>query len=157
MYLRETKPIYVTQPSLPSIEDYSKILSEVFDSGVLTHHGSKVQQLERDFKSHYNIESDPTITSNGTLAIQLALRTLDKPGKEIITTPFSFIATISSILWEYYKPVFVDIDPTTFNIDADKIASKIPTLIPSTPNALTSFPIDSRLDILILGFGNYSE
>lgn len=123
---KEEKPILVTQPSLPPIDDYAKILSEVFDSGILTHHGPKVQLLESEFKKYFYINGDTTITVNGTFAIQLAIRALNKKqGMEIITTPFSFIATVSSIMWENFIPVFVDIDPKTFNIDANKIEEKI--------------------------------
>jgi len=117
------KPIYVTQPSLPPLEEYVRILEGVWDRGILTHNGPLVQQLEKELLNYLNVKKLVAVTS-GTIAIQLAIRALNLSG-EIITTPFTWIATVSAIRWEKCMPVFVDADPDTFNIDPRKIEGKI--------------------------------
>ncbi len=117
------KPIYVTQPSLPPLDEYVKILEGVWERGILTHNGPMVQQLEKELIDYLNVKKLVAVT-NGTIAIQLAIRALNLSG-EIITTPFTWIATISAIMWEKCKPVFVDVQPDTFNIDPLKIEEKI--------------------------------
>lgn len=119
------KPIYVTMPTLAPLQEVDAYMEKIWASGVMTHNGPLVQQFERDFSAWSGVEKTVAVC-NGTLAIQLAIRALDLPkGGEIITTPFTFIATISSILYEGYKPVFVDIDPETLNIDPKKIEAAI--------------------------------
>lgn len=117
------KPIYVTQPSLPPLEEYVSILEGVWERGILTHNGPMVQQLEKELMGYLNVNNLVAVT-NGTIAIQLAIRALDLKG-EIITTPFTWIATVSAIMWEKCVPVFADVDPDTFNIDPQKIEEKI--------------------------------
>jgi len=117
------KPIYVTQPSLAPLQEYTQILEGVWERGILTHNGPLVQQLEKDLKSYLDVQNIVAVTS-GTIALQLAIRALNLSG-EIITTPFTWIATSSAIMWERCKPVFADIQPDTFNIDPDKIETKI--------------------------------
>ena len=119
------KPIYVTMPTLAPLAEVDAYMEKIWASGVMTHNGPLVQQFERDFSSWAGVDKTVAVC-NGTLAIQLAIRALDLPkGGEIITTPFTFIATISSILYEGHKPVFVDIDPETLNIDPSKIEAAI--------------------------------
>ena len=119
------KPIYVTMPTLAPLQEVDAYMEKIWASGVMTHNGPLVQQFERDFSAWSGVDKTVAVC-NGTLAIQLAIRALDLPkGGEIITTPFTFIATISSILYEGYKPVFVDIDPETLNIDPKKIEAAI--------------------------------
>lgn len=129
------KPIYVTMPTLAPLNEVDEYMAKIWASGVMTHNGPLVQQFERDFSSWAGI---PHLVAccNGTFAIQLAIRALDLPkGGEIITTPFTFIATISSILYEGYKPVFVDIDPETLNMDPKNIEAAI------TPNTVAILPV----------------
>ena len=119
------KPIYVTMPTLAPLQEVDAYMEKIWASGVMTHNGPLVQQFERDFSAWSGVQKTVAVC-NGTLAIQLAIRALNLPkGGEIITTPFTFIATISSILYEGYKPVFVDIDPATLNIDPKKIEAAI--------------------------------
>ena len=119
------KPVYVTMPTLAPLAEVDAYMEKIWASGVMTHNGPLVQQFERDFSAWSGVEKTVAVC-NGTLAIQLAIRAFDLPkGGEIITTPFTFIATISSILYEGYKPVFVDIDPETLNIDPKKIEAAI--------------------------------
>lgn len=117
------KPIYVTQPSLAPLDEYMKILEGVWERGILTHNGPLVQQLEKDLCEKLNIPNFVAV-SNGTIALQMAIKALELKG-EIITTPFTWIATVSAIKWEGCTPVFCDIDPETLNIDATKIEALI--------------------------------
>ncbi len=119
----DKKPIYVTQPSLAPIKDFTPYLEKIWESGVMTHNGPLMHQLERELGQYLGVD-DVVCLVNGTCALQLAIRALNLEG-EIITTPFTFIATANIIAWERCKPVFVDIDPGTWNIDADKIEEKI--------------------------------
>lgn len=123
MMTEDRKPIYVNQPSLAPMKDYVPYLEQIWESGIMTHNGPLMQQLEVDL-SHYLGVDDVVCVANGTCALQLAIRTLNLSG-EIITTPFTFIATASIVAWERCKPVFVDIDPDTWNIDPNKIEERI--------------------------------
>ncbi len=117
------KPIFVTQPTLAPLEEYTALLQQVWQSGVLTHNGPLVRQLELDLKTKLNL-SHCTIVLNGTIALQMAIKALDLQG-EIITTPFTWVATVSAIKWEGCTPVFCDIDPETLNMDPEKIEALI--------------------------------
>lgn len=117
------KPIYVTQPSLAPLDEYMELLKGVWERGILTHNGPLVQRLEKDLCEKLNI-SNFIAVSNGTIAIQMAIKALELKG-EIITTPFTWIATVSAIKWEDCTPVFCDIDYETLNIDPSKIEALI--------------------------------
>jgi len=116
-------PLYVTQPSLATLERYSELLGGVWERGILTHNGPLVQRLEKELQARLGVRHLATVT-NGTIALQLAIRALGLKG-EIITTPFTWVATVSAILWEGCRPVFADIDPETLNIDPECIEEKI--------------------------------
>ena len=115
--------IYVTQPTLAPLNEVTEIMQKIWDSGIMTHNGPLVQQFEKEAQAFLGC-SNLVACTNGTIALQMAIRALGLKG-EIITTPFTFIATISSIMWEHCTPVFVDIDPETLNIDPKKIEEKI--------------------------------
>ncbi|MFJ7638138.1 DegT/DnrJ/EryC1/StrS family aminotransferase [Peribacillus sp. NPDC097206] len=115
--------IPVTQPFLPPKDEYYSLISKLWDTKWLTNNGVYVTQLEKQLEDYLNISSLHFV-SNGTIALQLAIRTLGIKD-EVITTPFSFVATTTSILWENCDPVFVDIDPKTFCIDPNKIEEAI--------------------------------
>ncbi len=117
------KPIYVTQPSLAPLEEFNEYLQQIWTSGIMTHNGPLLQRLEKEV-SEYEGVTDTICVANGTCAMQLAIRAMDLQG-EIITTPFTFIATANSITWERCKPVFVDVDPETWNIDSETIEAAI--------------------------------
>jgi dTDP-4-amino-4,6-dideoxygalactose transaminase len=119
----DNHPIYVTQPSLAPLDEFNVFLEQIWKTGVMTHNGPLMQQLEKEI-SVYEGVPDTICLANGTCAMQLAIRALDLKG-EIITTPFTFIATASSITWEWCKPVFVDIDFETWNMDPAKIEGAI--------------------------------
>ena len=117
------KPIYVTMPTLAPLKEVNQLMESIWESGIMTHNGPLVQRFEKEVRAYLNV---PQMVSccNGTLALQMAVKALGRTG-EIITSPFTFIATISSIMWEHCTPVFVDIDPETLNIDPKKIEEKI--------------------------------
>lgn len=116
--------INVTKTFLPPIAQYQEYLQKIWDRSHLTNQGPLVLGLEDKLKLYLGVENLDFL-GNGTLALQIALRALDITEGEIITTPFSYVATTSSILWERCEPVFVDIEADTFCIDADKIEAAI--------------------------------
>jgi dTDP-4-amino-4,6-dideoxygalactose transaminase len=115
--------IYVTQPSLAPLNEFVDLLKDTWDTGILTHNGPLVRKLEADLCKTLNVDHLSVVT-NGTIALQVAIKALELKG-EIITTPFSWVATISAIKWEGCTPVFCDIDEDTFNIDPHKIEALI--------------------------------
>jgi len=117
------KPIYVTQPLLPPLEEFIPYLRQIWDSKVLTNGGPFHQQLETELCKYLGVEHIALFT-NGTIALVTALQSLRITG-EVITTPYSFVATSHSLLWNGIKPVFVDIDPNTLNLDPAKIEAAI--------------------------------
>ena len=116
-------PVYVTKTYLPSKEKYKSYIDKIFNSGWLTNDGQLVKELENRLKDYLNVKNI-VIVSNGTLALQLAYKLLNLNGN-VITTPFSFVATTSSIVWEGLTPIFTDIDKNSFNIDWRKIEKNI--------------------------------
>jgi dTDP-4-amino-4,6-dideoxygalactose transaminase len=117
--------IFVTKSFLPPRDEYIAYLDRIWQTSVLTNSGPLHGELEEKLKEYLEAEN-LLYVANGTLALNLALRALDLgEGGEIITTPFTYVATTSSILWEKYRPVFVDIEPDNFTIDAGKIESAI--------------------------------
>jgi len=119
----ENKPIFVTQPSLAPLAEYMELLKGVWERGILTHNGPLVQQFEKEICKILGINHFVAV-NNGTMAIQMAIKALKLKG-DIITTPFTWIATVSAITWEGCTPVFCDIDPDTLNIDPGQIEEKI--------------------------------
>lgn len=134
--------IPVNKPFLPPIEDYNQFVEGIWQRNWLTNNGPLVNELELELK-HYLQVPYVLYTANGTLALQLAIRALDLKG-EIITTPYSFVATTNSIVWEGCKPVMVDIDPATLNIDATKIEAAI---TPNTSAILATHVFGNPCDI----------
>lgn len=116
--------IYVTKTFLPPLAEYNKLLERVWTSGQVTNQGPLLLEFESKTKEYLGVSSFHFV-QNGTLALQLALRALGADNGEVITTPFSYVATTSAILWESSTPVFVDINPNTLCIDEDKIEASI--------------------------------
>ena len=127
------RPIYVTQPYLPPLEEFSPYLEKIWESKILTNKGPFHQQLEQALCDYLGVEH-LALFANGTLALVTALQALRIAG-EVITTPYSFVATAHSLLWNGIKPVFVDIDPNTLNIDPTKIEAAI------TPQTTAILPV----------------
>jgi dTDP-4-amino-4,6-dideoxygalactose transaminase len=115
--------INVSKPFLPPIEEYQHYIHGVWQRNWLTNNGPLVNELELKLKEYLKLDH-LLYLNNGTMALQIAIKALNLKG-EIITTPFSYVATTSSIVWEGCNPMFVDIDPETFNIDPNKIEAAI--------------------------------
>jgi len=115
--------INVTKTYLPPREKYKAYVDRIFDSGWLTNKGQLVQELERRLSVYLGVEN-LLLVANGTIALQVAYKTLGIKG-EVITTPFSFVATTSSLVWEGITPVFSDIDGESFNLNPGEIRKKI--------------------------------
>jgi dTDP-4-amino-4,6-dideoxygalactose transaminase len=116
--------IPVTKPFLPPREDLNKLIDGIYSRNWLTNNGPLVNQLEKELPAFLNYSGHFSYLNNGTIALQIAIKALELTG-EIITTPFSYVATTSSIVWEGCTPVFVDIHPSNCNIDASKIEASI--------------------------------
>lgn len=116
--------INVTKSFLPPIEEYNKYLKKIWDNSILTNQGPLLKELESELKSYLKVKNFHFL-SNGTIALQIALNSLNITEGEVITTPFSYIATLTSILWERCTPVFVDIEDSNFCIDYKKIEKAI--------------------------------
>lgn len=127
------KPIYVTQPYLPPLEEFIPYLEKIWGNKWLTNNGPFHQQLEQALCDYLGVEHLALFT-NGTIALVTALQTLRISG-EVITTPFSFVATAHSLLWNGLTPVFVDIDSNTCNLDPEQIERAI------TPRTTAIMPV----------------
>jgi dTDP-4-amino-4,6-dideoxygalactose transaminase len=131
--MSQEKPIYVTQPSLPPLEEFMPYMQQIWDNKILTNGGPYHQQLEQALCEYLGVEH-LALFSNGTIALITALQALRITG-EVITTPYSFVATSHSLLWNGIKPVFADIDPATFNLDPARIEAAI------TPQTTAIMPV----------------
>ena len=116
--------INVTRSFMPPMEEYEEYLKKIWESRFLTNEGPLLKQLQGQLEEYLGVNHVSMMT-NGTIAIQLAINALGIEEGEIITTPFSFVATTSCIVWERCKPVFVDIDKDTLCIDVNKIEEAI--------------------------------
>ncbi len=121
--MKMSKPIYVTQPVLPPLEEFLPYLQKIWDSKILTNGGPFHEQLEHALCDYLGVKHIALFT-NCTIGLITALKALQITG-EVITTPYSFAATAHSLLWNGLKPVFVDVDPLTLNLDPDKIEAAI--------------------------------
>ena len=111
------KPLYVTQPFLPPLEEFTPYLQKIWDSKFITNEGPFHQKLEAALAEYLGVKHLALFT-NGTLGLVTALQALRIKG-EVITTPYSFAATAHSIMWNGLTPVFADIDPITCNLDPE--------------------------------------
>lgn len=128
-----TKPVYVTQPFLPPLEEFTPYLEQIWENKILTNGGPYHQQLEKALCEYLGVEHI-ALFSNGTIALVTALQALRITG-EVITTPYSFVATAHSLLWNGIKPVFVDVDPVNLNLDPARIEAAI------TPQTTAIMPV----------------
>jgi dTDP-4-amino-4,6-dideoxygalactose transaminase len=127
------EPIYVTKPFLPPLEEFMPYLEQIWNSKTLTNGGPFHQRLEQALCNYLGVDHVALFT-NGTIALITALQSLRVTG-EVITTPYSFVATSHSLLWNGIKPVFVDVDPVTLNIDPAQIEAAI------TPHTTAIMPV----------------
>jgi dTDP-4-amino-4,6-dideoxygalactose transaminase len=128
-----TRNIYVAQPSLPPLDEFLPYLQEIWQTKTLTNGGPFHQKLEAALSEYLGVKHIALFT-NGTLALVTALQTLRITG-EVITTPYSFVATAHSLLWNGIKPVFVDVDKDTLNLDPKRIEAAI------TPQTTAILPV----------------
>lgn len=129
----DQKNIYVTQPLLPELDEFLPYLEQIWDSKQLTNGGNMHRQLEQHLAEYLGVRH-VSLFNNGTIALLTALQTLRITG-EVITTPYSFVATTHSLLWNGIRPVFADIDPHSFNLDPEKIEAAI------TPHTTAIMPV----------------
>jgi len=127
------EPVYVTKPFLPPLEEFIPYLEKIWATKKLTNNGPFHRQLEGALCEFLGVKHIALFT-NGTLALVTALQALRITG-EVITTPFSFVATAHSLLWNGIKPVFADIDPNTLNLDPERIEAAI------TPHTTAIMPV----------------
>lgn len=116
--------ITVTKTELTPLNEYLRYLQKIWKANWVTNNGQMLLELERRLQKLYNTKN-LLVVSNGTLAIQLALKALPQRSGEVITTPFTFQATTNTVIWEGFTPVFADIDPNTYNLDPVEVEKKI--------------------------------
>jgi len=126
-------PVFVTQPSMPPLEEFTELLKKIWDNKILTNNGPFHQQFEKELAEYLGVKYISVFT-NGTLALMTALQSLRITG-EVITTPFSFVATTHSLWWNNIKPVFADIESDYFNLDPEKVEAAI------TPQTTAIMPV----------------
>ena len=131
--MEQNKQITVTAPLLPNLDEFNEMLRDIWDSKWITNNGQYHKALEKELRRYLKVPQVSLFT-NGTLPLLTALQALRITG-EVITTPYSFVATTHSIWWAGCKPVFVDIDPRTGNLDPDKIEAAI------TPKTTAIMPV----------------
>ena len=131
--MSENKQITVTSPLLPDLEEFNSLLKEIWEKKWITNNGSFHQRLEKELAEYLGVPYIILFT-NGTLPLITALQALRITG-EVITTPYSFVATTHSLWWNGIKPVFADIDPTTGNLDPHRIEAAI------TPKTTAIMPV----------------
>lgn len=131
--MSDNRPITVTSPLLPDLDEFNTYLREIWNKKWLTNNGSYHKELEKALCEYLKVQH-LSLFANGTLALLVALKALNISG-DVITTPYSFVATSHSLVWNGINPVFVDIEPNTFNIDPHKIEAAI------TPNTTAILPV----------------
>lgn len=117
------KPIYVTRPFLPPLEEFAKGLEEIWESRWLTNNGPILKRFTRELCNYFETDN-LCLFNNGTLALQIALQGMGISG-EVITTPFTFVATTHVLFWNKIRPVFVDIEPDYYTLDPEKVEAAI--------------------------------
>ncbi|MCE5321003.1 MAG: DegT/DnrJ/EryC1/StrS family aminotransferase [Bacteroidales bacterium] len=131
--MKEEDKIFVTQPAMPPLDEFINSLTEIWDNKILTNNGPFHIKFEKALADYLGV-NNISLFSNGTLALITALQALRITG-EVITTPFSFVATTHSLWWNNIKPVFVDIEPDYFTLDPEKIEAAI------TPQTTAIMPV----------------
>lgn len=119
------RPLYVTRPLLPDLDDFHDLLAGIWDRRMLTNNGPLHSQLEQQLTEYLRVPT-ASLFCNGTIALLTAIRMLDlEPGREVITTPLTFAATPHAIVWNGLKPVFADISPTTMTLCPEAVERAI--------------------------------
>lgn len=142
----EEERLFVTQSFLPPLEEYQAMVAQIWESGRLTNNGPFLKQFEASLRAFCSNELVNAV-NNGTIALQIMIEALGVEG-EVITTPFSYVATSSSLKWQNCQPVFADIDPNTYNLDPAKIESCITE---NTTAILATHVFGSPCDVEAIG------
>ena len=121
---RFPEPVLVTRPTMPSLDDYNHKLRGIWERRWLTNEGELHKEFELRLAEHLGVEH-LSLFCNGTIALMVALQALNINGGEVITTPFTFPASVHVLHWNRIRPVFCDIDEKTFNLDPDRIEGLI--------------------------------
>ena len=149
------KPIYVTQPHMPPLQEFIPYLEKIWETKILTNGGPFHAQLESDLRDYLGVPH-LALFSNGTLALMAALQALSVVG-EVITTPYSFVATTHSLVWHGNRPIFVDIEPNTLNIVAAKLLPRSRhERLPSCQCIATAIRATSRESRQLRGITNFT-
>lgn len=119
-----SKPIYVTQPVLPELKEFIPYLEQIWENKILTNGGPLHQQLEQELCEYLGVDYI-SLFNNGTIALITALQALNLEKGEVITTPYTFVATAHSIVWNKLTPIFVDVDQITSNLDTQQVEQAI--------------------------------
>jgi dTDP-4-amino-4,6-dideoxygalactose transaminase len=117
------KPIYITKPWLPPLEEFQRGLAEIWDRAILTNNGPVLEKFRTELAEYCETEN-LTLFANGTLALQIALQGMGITG-DVITTPYTFVATVHSLFWNKVRPVFVDIEPEYYTLDPERVEAAI--------------------------------
>jgi len=120
---RFEKPIYVTKPFLPPLDDFCAGLKKIWESRWLTNNGPILKRYTRELANYFETDN-VCLFNNGTLALQIGLQGMGIAG-EVITTPFTFVATTHALFWNKIRPVFVDIEPDYYTLDPEKVEAAI--------------------------------
>ena len=131
--MKNSKPIFVAQPTMPPLEEFLPYLEQIWRNKILTNGGPFHEEFEKALCEYLGVEHI-CLFNNGTIALLIALQALRVTG-EVITTPYSFVATAHSLLWNGIKPIFVDVEPDTLNLDPAKIEAAI------TPQTTAIMPV----------------
>lgn len=126
-------PIYVTQPAMPPLDEFVDLMKQIWDNRILSNNGPFHKKFEQELADYLGVKYI-SLFANGTLALMTALQALRITG-EVITTPYSFVATTHSLWWNNIKPVFADIEPKYLNLDPEKVEAAI------TPQTTAIMPV----------------
>ena len=156
------KKIFVTETFLPEREELFQFFERFWKDKWITNRGEYVRELEKKIQSYLNLESNLFLTTNGTLALQLTFKTFPKNKRKIITTPYTYVATVSAMVWENFQPVFADIEPEYLTLDPKKvreilskqhkdIAAIVPVHVYGNPADVNAFDeISKEFDIPVI-------
>ncbi len=118
------EPLQVTKVFLPPFEEYCELLRQIWATHIVTNDGPLYQRFEDDLRRYTEL-ANLVCLANGTLALQMALHVLELAGSDVITTPFTHVATSDALIWERCRPVYIDVDPETLNIDPNLIEAAL--------------------------------
>ena len=132
------KPIYVTKPFLPPLDEFCQGLKEIWENRWLTNDGPILRRFTQELCNFFETDN-LCLFNNGTLALQIALQGMGISG-EVITTPYTFVATTHALFWNKIRPIFVDIEPDYYTLDPDKVEAAITPMDNGHPGSSRLWP-----------------